>query len=84
MITELTDMRLPAAFCAPAKPLRSNRMRRKLASLRGIAFSKSRSTGCITRKPRMRCRSGRVCCNLRDGGVVSTALSCPRFSGRQL
>ena len=53
MITELTDMRLPAAFCAPAKPLRSNRMRRRMASLRGIAFLKSRSNGRITRKPRI-------------------------------
>jgi hypothetical protein len=36
MLTKLTDMRLPAAFSAPAKPLRSNRMRRRLASSRRI------------------------------------------------
>ena len=36
MITELMDMRLPAASYAPAKPLTSNRMRRRLASSRRI------------------------------------------------
>jgi hypothetical protein len=38
MITELTDTRLPAASDAPAKPLKSNRMRRKMASSCRIAF----------------------------------------------
>jgi len=59
MIAELADMRLPAAsICSPAKPLRSNRMPRKLASSHKIAFSESRSNGCIARDSH-RCKSTR-------------------------